>query len=199
MLKSMRNDPNPQPPAAASAWMMPSEVALFGSVEMSVFHGFAASKSRPGRVVVETVLVVVLVAGRVVDDVVEDEELLEVVGEVAVEVEVEVEVELVVGFVLEVADVELVLVEVVCRVVDVVEVEVVVVLFFRVLDAFPQPQVVQGSPPAQSAALSHCSPTSGSSRPSPQTDAAAVKRRRFVARAANVALRVPHAGSSTFA
>src|SRR5947209_15811737 len=58
MLKSIRMDPKPQPPAAASAWMMPSEVALLESVEMSVFHGFGASKSRPGMVVVVTDVVV---------------------------------------------------------------------------------------------------------------------------------------------
>jgi len=70
MLKSMRIEPKPHPPAAASAWMMPSEVALFGSVETSVFHGFGASKSRPGTVVVDVLeddfAVDVVVVGTVV-------------------------------------------------------------------------------------------------------------------------------------
>ena len=59
MLKSMRNVPVPHPPAAASAWMMPSDVPLFGRVETSSFQGFAASKSRPAIVVVGAVLVLV--------------------------------------------------------------------------------------------------------------------------------------------
>src|SRR5262249_18876421 len=87
MLKSMRSDPKPQPPAAASAWMMPSEVALFGRPETSVFHGFAASKSWPPSVVV----VVELAGGPEVDVAV-----LEVaVEEVDVELEVERDVEVV--------------------------------------------------------------------------------------------------------
>src|SRR5262245_6903582 len=88
MLKSMRSVPVPQPPAAASAWMMPSDVPLFGSVEMSVFHGLSASKSRPATVVVDTALVLVdVVLGRDVevldDDVVgRDVEVLDVVLDV---------------------------------------------------------------------------------------------------------------------
>src|SRR5436190_12928940 len=82
MLKSMRIDPKPQPPAAASAWMMVSELALFGSVETSAFHGFGAVKSPPRVVVVDPALVMV--------------EVLDVVDDGAVVVVVVVEVVLVV-------------------------------------------------------------------------------------------------------
>jgi hypothetical protein len=78
MLKSMRRMPVPQPPAEDSAWMIPSDVALFGRVEMSVFHGFGASKS-PATVVVVAVPVVVVVVWLVVD-------VLELVDEVEVDV-----------------------------------------------------------------------------------------------------------------
>ena len=57
----------PQPPAADNAWMIPSEVELFGSVETSVFHGFGASKRPPPAIVVGGVAVVVVVVWRLVD------------------------------------------------------------------------------------------------------------------------------------
>jgi len=181
MLKSMRNDPKPQPPAAASAWMMPSDVALFGSVETSVFHGFGASKSRPASVVVVAGLVVVDVLDEVVED---DDVLVDVLAVLgAVDEDVDVAVELVVGGVVDVEvevlddDVELVLVDVGGRVVDVlvVEVEVVVGFFLRARAVSPHEQPAHGSPSVQSADVSHVSPAAASSRPSPQVDAAAVK------------------------
>ena len=235
MLKSMRIDPKPQPPAAANAWMIPSEVALFGSVETSVFHGLAASKSRPARVVVVgATVVVVLVVGREVDvlvlvlvDVVDDDvvgigaivlvEVLAVLGEVVDEVVADVE--LVVGFVvkvevlevelLELDDVEVAVVDVVGRVVDVEDVggcvvddDVVVVCFFLLaLAAAPHAQPPHGSPLEQSAVVSHCSPASTSSRPSPQVDDVAVNDRRLVARADSVTrtftMRVPYWSRTT--
>ena len=139
-----------------------------------MFHGFGASKRPPGRVVVGIVLVVEVVVESVVDVLVAD-----------------VDVELVVGVVVDV--------EVRDDVVDEEEVRVVVVVFFRALDVTPQMHVLQVSPPAQSGAVSHSSPAPESRRPSPQADAAAVKRRRFVAWAVNVPVRVVQAGSSTFA
>src|SRR6185295_5112453 len=105
-------------------WMMPSDVELFGRVEMSVFHGFAASKSRLATVVVVgpvVVVVVVAVPGCVVD-VVDD-------------------------------------------------------------GSPPHWHVEHTAPPAQSAAVSHSSPASTSTRPSPQVDAAAGKRWRLAPRA----------------
>jgi len=257
MLKSMRSVPVPQPPAADNAWMMPSDVPLFGSVETSVFHGFGAWKSWPGTVVVGAEVVVVVVLGRVVDvlavdDVMDDEELLEVdavvvvdvldvVGTVAsvVDVDVEVvvggsivvdvEVVVVLGFDVDVLDVdvlvdddvladvevlddveddevvergavEVVVVGMVGRVVEVlvVTVEVVVVFLLWPLNALAQLQPMHGSP-AQSAEVSHSSPAPGSSRPSPQTEAAAVSCRRFAPRLLRVAVRVVQAGVSTCA
>src|SRR5690242_10134318 len=132
MLKSIRIEPVPQPPAVLSAWTMPSDVPLFGSVEMSVFQGLSASKSRPATVVVGTLLVLVeVVLGRDVD-------VLELVDDVEVDVElvvgrlvdVEVEVEVVVGRLVEVevvggAVVDVAVDVVVGTVVD-VDVEVVV-------------------------------------------------------------------------
>src|SRR2546428_1012379 len=198
MLKSIRMDPKPQPPAAASAWMMPSDVALLESVEMSLFHGFGASKSRPGMVVVVTDVVV----GRKVEvDVLEvDEDVGDDVLEVVVD-EVEDVVEL------KLLELELEEVLVVGTLVDevlVVEVEVVLVVFFLrasvVVDvSLPQRHAVHISPAAQSAALSHCSPAVASSWPSPQVDLEASKRRRLVVRALNVPTSDVHDASSTFA
>ena len=98
MLKSMRNEPKPQPPAAVSAWMIESDCVLFGSVETSVCHGLSPSKSRPDGAVVDVAAVVVvvvlleLVVGTVVGAcVLEDVEVDEVVGRL---VDVDVEVEL---------------------------------------------------------------------------------------------------------
>jgi hypothetical protein len=45
--KSMRIDPEPQPPLAASAPTMALELALGGSASTGVFQGFAAVKSPP--------------------------------------------------------------------------------------------------------------------------------------------------------
>src|SRR5438445_3708219 len=191
MLKSIRMDPKPQPPAAASAWMMPSDVALLESVEMSLFHGFGASKSRPGMVVVVTDVVV----GREVE--VDVLELEEDVGDDVLEVVVD-EVEDVVE--LELLELEL---EEVLEVL-VAEVEVVLVVFLLraslVLDdPLPQTQAVHASPSAHSAGLSHCSPAVASSWPSPQVDLEASKRRRLVVRALNVPISDVHDASSTFA
>lgn len=217
MLKSMRIEPKPQPPAAASAWMMPSEAALLGSVETSVFHGFGASKSWPGTVVVVVVPVLAVdvleedgdVAVELEDDVGEDVVLGLVVAVVAVAVDV------VAGFVVDVDEVdELVEVEllevaledvvVVGTRVDevlVVDVVLVVVLFrraaFALDDPVPHVHASQTWPSAQSAAVSHCSPPSGSTRPSPQVDLGASKRRRLVARALNVPLSDAQESSTT--
>jgi len=222
MLKSIRIEPNPQPPAAASAWMMPSDAGLFGSVETSVFHGFGASKSPPGMVVEDVVVDGVVVDGVVVVELVVVElvvvELvvvaLVVVGLVVVELVVVdglVVVELlVVELVVALVVVELVdeledVVVVGTRVDDVVvdEVAVVVVFFFRpsvVVDvSLLQMHVVHTWPARQSALVSHCSPAAVSSRPSPHVDGFASKRRRFAPRAVNVPVRRPHDMRSTFA
>ena len=215
MLKSMRIDPKPHPPAAASAWMIPSEVALFGSVETSVFHGFGASKSRPGTVVVDVleddVAVDVVVVGTVVVELLVVE--LVVVGTVVVEL-------LVVGLVVvELVVVELVVVNVVVvdvdeledvvvvgtRVDDVVvdEVTVVVGFFFRpsvaVDVSVPQRHLLHVCPARQSAAVSHCSPAAGSRRPSPHVDGVPSKWRRFAPRAANVPVTMLHDARSILA
>src|SRR5689334_1591181 len=71
MLKSMRSEPVPHPPAVLSAWMMPSDVALFGRVETSVFHGFGASNRRPPIAVEVVVLDVDTTVLELDDDVVE--------------------------------------------------------------------------------------------------------------------------------
>jgi len=186
MLKSMRIDPNPQPPAAPSAWMIPSEVALFGSVETSVFQGLAAVKSPPSVVVVDPLAVVVV-------------ELLDVVDD-AVVVVVVVVIVVVVGRVVEVVAVVVELVAVVA-VVDVVERRVVVVVGFFRLALTPMLQVhsTHSSSTGQSAALSHCSPAAVSSQLSPQTDAVAVNRRRFVPFAENAPTSVVQVASATFA
>src|SRR5262245_35914449 len=81
--------------------MMPSEVALFGSVETSVFQGFAAVKSCPGTVVVVVEPLVVVVLERDVD--VLDDVVLELfVAELEVDVDVELDVDVAAGFVVEV-------------------------------------------------------------------------------------------------
>jgi hypothetical protein len=107
MLKSMRIEPKPQPPAAFSALTMVSDCVFLGSVETSVFHGFGASKSCPPTVVVVPPVVVV-VGGRDVEDE-EDVEVLELDEEVGRDVDVLLDVELVVGREVEV-DVEVELV-----------------------------------------------------------------------------------------
>src|SRR5262245_2824484 len=220
MLKSMRRTPVPQPPAAVSAWMIWSEVALFGCVETSVFQGFDASKSWPSTVVEVTVLVVVVVLGRdvvvlgrdvdvlavevVEDEVLEDDVLepgddeLDVELEVDVVREVEVELDVVEDDEVVERGAGLVVVEMVGREVELlVVVEVDVVLFFRLfelrLDAHVQ--ALQPCPP-QSAAVSHSSPAATSSRPSPQVDAGAVNCRRFAPRPTKVAVRLVHASST---
>src|SRR5438034_402490 len=228
MLKSIRIEPKPQPPAAASASMMPSEVALLRSVETSVFHGFGASKSCPGAVVVvveplvevdvleDDEVEVELVVGITVDveelvlgrDVLELEAVDDdVIFEIVV-AEVEVEVEVVVGFVVdvdEVVEVELLelALEDVLNEVLVVDVEVVVAFFgpaaLTVDDPLPHTHASQAWPSAQSATVSHCSPPSASSRPSPQVDLGAWKRRRLVARALNVPINDAQDTSSTIA
>jgi hypothetical protein len=179
--------------------MMPSDVPLFASVDTSSFHGFAASKRRPAIVVVDTVLVVVeVVVGRLVDvDVlVEDDEVDADVLDDEVDVdELDVDVELL-------DDVEVAgAVDVAGRVLDVlvVEVDVVVVFLFRAMAVVAQRQPPHGSPPVQSAVVSHSSPAATSRRPSPQVEAAAVKRRRFAVRAERVPASVAHAVSSTLA
>ena len=215
MLKSMRIEPKPQPPAAASAWMMPSEVALLGSVETSVFHGFGASKSWPGTVVVVVPVVEVDVeelelGGVELEDDVDEDVVVELVVVV-----VAVEVDVVDGFVVDVVEldevVEVELLEVAledvvvvgARVdeVLVVDVVVVVVLFRRAVlalaDPVPQTQASHGWPSAHSATVSHCSPPSGSRRPSPQVDLGASKWRRRVARALNVPLSEAQESSTT--
>jgi hypothetical protein len=89
----------------------------------------------------------------------------------------------------------------VVRVVDVV----VVVVLGRVLvvvdDDAPvsQEQSVHEPPPAQSATVSHSSPPSTSTRPSPHAEASAAMRWRFVPRAVSVPARVVHDGSSILA
>ena len=210
--------------------MMPSEVALLGSVETSVFHGFGASKSCPGAVVVvveplvevdvveDDEVEVELVVGITVDveelvlgrdvlelEAVDDDVVLEIV---VAEVEVEVEVEVVVGFVVdvdEVVEVELLelALEDVLNEVLVVDVEVVVAFFrlaaLAVDDPLPHTHASQAWPSAQSATVSHCSPPSASSRPSPQVDLGAWKRRRLVARALNVPINDAQDASSTIA
>jgi len=208
--------------------MMPSEVALLRSVETSVFHGFGASKSCPGAVVVvveplvevdvleDDEVEVELVVGITVDveelvlgrdvlelEAVDDDVVLEIVV-----AEVEVEVEVVVGFVVdvdEVVEVELLelALEDVLNEVLVVDVEVVVVFFrpaaLTVDDPLPHTHAPQAWPSAQSATVSHCSPPSASSRPSPQVDLGAWKRRRLVARALNVPINDAQDTSSTIA
>src|SRR5262245_27958214 len=174
MLKSMRIEPKPQPPAAASAWMMPSDVALLGSVETSVFQGFGASKSWPGTVVV---VVVPVVAVDVEEPVLGGVELED---DVVLELVVAVEVDVVVGFVVDVEELEEVVavellevaledvVVVGARVDDelVVDVVVVVVRFRRAVlplaDPVPQTQASQAWPSTQSVMVSHCSPPSRS-------------------------------------
>jgi hypothetical protein len=148
MLKSIRIEPKPQPPAPFSAPMMVSDCVLFGSVDTSVFHGLGASKSRPESVVVVTAVVVVVLGRDVELELLDDEVVLELV----------VGGRVVVG----------------SRVDDVlvVDVEVVVVRFFRasvVVPSLVHTHAAHVSPPAQSSAVSHCSPASGSSRPSPQS------------------------------
>src|SRR2546428_331001 len=70
-----------KPAASARAAMMRSEVALLSSVETSVFHGFGASRSCPGAVVV-------VVEPLVEVDVVEDDEVeVELVVGITVDVE----------------------------------------------------------------------------------------------------------------
>jgi hypothetical protein len=188
--------------------MMPSDVPLFASVDTSSFHGFAASKRRPAIVVVDTVLVVVeVVAGRLVDvDVLVEivvgrvvdvdgatVELLDVLAGTDDEVDVDVEL---------LDDVEVAgAVDVAGRVLDVlvVEVDVVVVFLFRAMAVVAQRQLPHGSPPVQSAVVSHSSPAATSRRPSPQVEAAAVKRRRFAVRAERVPASVAQAVSSTVA
>src|SRR5262249_33910236 len=140
MLKSIRIDPKPQPPAAASAWTMPSDVALFGKLETSLFHGLGASKSCPGTVVLVEDPVCVVVLGR----------------------EVEVEEVVVVGLVVDVEFDAVLVVE--TREVEVLVVAVVVVVvFFRCAaaadesDSLPQTHAWHSSLPGQSAAASHCS------------------------------------------
>ncbi len=92
-------------------------------------------------------------------------------------------------------------VDVAGRVLDVlvVELEVVVVLFLRAMAVVAHTQPLHGSPGAQSAAGSHSSPAAPSTTPSPHVEAAAVKRRRGVARAESVPPSDVHAGSSTLA
>src|SRR5262245_38743657 len=251
MLKSMRIEPKPQPPAAASAWMIVSDWVLFGSVETSVFQGFGASNSCPGTVVVLGQAVVVVVLGREVElEVLEEVEVelvvgcevevdelvlelleLELVELELVEVEleevvvvetrvvevlvVEVDVELVVGCDVDVEELEEVLLleelvlddvlVVVTRVDEVLVVDVVVVVVFFLRSvvvlvwATPQAHAMQACPSAQSAAVSHCSPAAGSTRPSPQVERGASNRRRFRARALNVPAIDAHDVSSTFA
>jgi hypothetical protein len=225
MLKSMRNVPVPQPPAALSAWMIPSEVPLFGKVETSVFHGFAASKSRPPMVVDGTVLVVVdVVLGRVVDDDVDvlgagAVEVLDVLDDVEVvvgrvvddDVDVDVDlvvdddVELVVGIAVDVELLEEVdvagAVVVAGRELDVlvVELEVVVVFLLRATAVMAHVQAPHGPSGPQSAVVSHSSPVETSTRASPHVEAAAVKRRRLTVRADSVPTSVVHAESSTLA
>lgn len=208
--------------------MMPSEVALLSSVETSVFHGFGASKSCPGAVVVvveplvevdvleDDEVEVELVVGITVDveelvlgrDVLELEAVDDVVVLESVVAEVEVEVEVVVGFVVdvdEVVEVELLelALEDVLNEVLVVDVEVVVAFFrlaaLAVDDPLPHTHASQAWPSAQSATVSHCSPPSASSRPSPQVDLGAWKRRRLVARALNVPINDAQDASSTIA
>ena len=166
---------------------MVSELALFGNVETSMFQGLAAVKSPPSVVVVDPLAVVVV-------------ELLDVVDD-AVVVVVVVVIEVVVGGrVVEVVAVVVELVAVVA-VVDVVERRVVVVVDFFRLALTPRPQVhsTHSSSTGQSAALSHCSPAAVSSQPSPQTDAVAVNRRRFVPFAENAPTSVVQVASATFA
>jgi hypothetical protein len=178
--KSMRNVPVPQPPATDNAWMIPSDVELFGSVETSTVHGFGASK-RPPPIVVGGVAVVVVVLWRVVGELVDDDVdvvLARVVDDV---------LDVVVGRVLVVGTTG-----VVVRVVDVVALVVVDE------GAVAQRQPVHAAP-AQSPALSHCSPERSSRNPSPQADAAAVKTRRFVERAVSVPSSAAHSAPSTLA
>ena len=212
--------------------MMPSDALLLGSVKTSVFHGFGAWKSWPGTVVVVADPVVVVVLGRDVDELVlgrdvevdVDEvlgrdvlELDDVDDDVVVELVVagiELDVVVVVGFVLDVEEVDdVVAVELLelddvlvvgTRVDEVLVVDVDVVVVFRLRAAvavevsLPQTHATHASPPAQSAAISHSSPAAASIVPSPQVDFGATKSRRFAPRARNVPLNAVHA-SSTFA
>lgn len=143
--------------------MMPSDVALFGSVETSVFHGLAASKSRPPSVVDVVPPDVDVVVLDVEVDVLElDEDVVDVlVVDDVVDGRV-VEVDVVLTTVVGGREVE------VDVVLTVVEVDVVV------LDGgTPHPHTIHVSPPLQSGGRSHSSPAAGSTVPSPHADAGA--------------------------
>jgi hypothetical protein len=131
------------------------------------------------------------------DVVVDDVDVDVVVGLV-----VDDDVELVVGIAVDVElldDVDVVGTVVVAgRELDVlvVELEVVVVFLLRAIAVVVHVQAAHGPSGPQSGVVSHSSPAATSRRPSPQVDAAAVKRRRFVERAESFPTSVVHDASS---